>query len=173
MGFGLATIQRSMKKNEDLENTLQKILKTAANNPRQDALKWTENQPLPETAGTWIPGSVHPYMKYFFDQETDEDDARCDRITKRLTEIYPRHPYAWNMRAVLANVKKDGKGVIFNLEKAHEIAPDDALVLSNLADAFKKQNQPEKAREAAQKILKIKSAKSRHRDATALLESLK
>lgn len=173
LGFGLATMLRSMKKNEDLEKILQKILETAAKNPRNDALRWTENQSLPETAGTWVPESVHPYIKYFFDLETNDDDARCDRLTKKLTEIYPKHPYAWNMRAALASVKKDAKGVIFNLEKAHEIAPDDALILLNLADTFKKQNQPEKAREVAEKILRIESAKSRHRDATAILKSLK
>ncbi len=169
LGFGLATLQRKLQKKAELEKTLLKILKVAEN---PDDLTWTENRKLPGEPSVFVPQSVHPYVRYFFDQESEEDDNRVDRLTKRLTEVFPKHPYAWNMRAALASVRKDDKGIILNLEKAHELAPEDALILLNLADSYKKQNQPEKAREAATRILAIESAAARHKDAEAILKSL-
>ena len=65
-----------------------------------------------------------------------------------VTEAFPDHPYAYNLKAALADATGKPEEALKMLQVAHEKASDDPVILSNLAGAYAKAGQKEKAIEA-------------------------
>jgi len=68
---------------------------------------------------------------------------------------FPEHPYAYNLLAALADAKGDKDGSYRFLKLAAEKAPEDTLVLNNLADAHLARGKKSEAIAVYEKIIKL------------------
>lgn len=96
----------------------------------------------------------------------------CDELLDAITETYPDHPYAYNLKAALANANGKPKEALKMLELAYTKNPDDSLILSNLAATYVKQGQKDRARRAYKKLLALKINPSVRKKAEAALKEL-
>jgi tetratricopeptide (TPR) repeat protein len=154
LGLGLAWTQLRSGDPADAVATLKKVLKESSERPK--TLKWMENASLPEPAAKFIPEAIQGYTSDLFGRGTDKADALCKELCLATTEAYPNHPYAYNVMAGLADAKGNKEEALKHLKTAHAKAPQDALVLANLADFLRAAGKVGEATDAYRKLLKLK-----------------
>lgn len=153
LGFGLAWVQFQSGKKDDAMGTILSILRIAKEKP--NALKWTANAPLPKPAAIFIPESIHGYTTSLFREKTAHDDSLCHQLCMATIDVFPDHPYAYNMLAALADAANNKAEALRFLRLAHEKAPNDALILFNLAEFYRAEKRNEQAVASYQKILTL------------------
>jgi tetratricopeptide (TPR) repeat protein len=154
IGFGLAQVQFKTGDAKASVATLRKILKISS---APDAkLKWTANADLPEPAATFVPESIQGYTAPLFRQETPEADALCKELLDATVAAFPNHPFAYNLLAALADAKGDKDESYRLLKAAAEKAPDDTLILFNLAEAHATRGKKAEAKATYRKIIALK-----------------
>lgn len=154
IGLGLAQVQFQTGDMKGAVATLRDILKIAS---APDAeLKWTAGADLPGPAATFVPESVHGYTAPLFRRETPETDALCRELLDATVAAFPDHPFAYNLLAVLADAKGEKDESYRWLQTAAAKAPEDALILLNLADAQRARGKTDEARATYAKIVGLK-----------------
>jgi tetratricopeptide (TPR) repeat protein len=131
IGMGLAHLHRELKEHSKCCTTLIEILKYAPKNAAK--LEWKDGGPLPEPAGEYIPRLMQNYSSSFFKLDTKEGDELCRKLCNKIIQAYPDSPFAYNMLAALSDAHGDTKSTLKYLLAAHQKAPNDVLVLFNLA----------------------------------------
>lgn len=168
LGFGLAWVQFQSGKKDDAIGTILSILRTAKEKP--NGLKWTANAPLPKPAATFIPESIHGYTASLFQAKTAHDDSLCRQLCHATIDVFPEHPYAYNMLAALADAAGNKAEALRFLKIAHEKAPNDTLILLNLAEAYRSEKLNQQAIAAYRKLLTLEIDEDTR---SAALEALK
>jgi len=154
IGFGLAQVQFKTGDAKASVATLRQILKISS---APDAkLKWTANADLPEPAATFVPVSIQGYTAPLFRQETPEADTLCKELLDATIAAFPNHPYAYNMLAALADAKGDKDESYRLLKVAAEKAPEDTLILINLAEAHQARGKKADAAAVYRKLIALK-----------------
>ena len=171
LAFGLAHLQKEAGQHDGYVETLIGLLAHAKEKP--ESLRWMEDEKLPQPAETYIPESAQPYSAALFKANSPATDKLCGKLLDAITDTYPDHPYAYNLKAALADANGKPKEAVKMLETAHEKAPKDALVLSNLAGAYAKIGDNEKAIEAYENVLKLKPNPRSKKKAEAELKKLR
>jgi tetratricopeptide (TPR) repeat protein len=130
--FGLAYLQQEGQDWDGELVTLRAAVAQALARPT--ALVWEEGAPLPAPADSLVPETLHDYAAFHVQKRRGADaEARAIAIATLATRSYPKHPYAFNLLAAIDHAQGDLRGAVDNSEKAHALAPDDMLVLFNLA----------------------------------------
>lgn len=171
IAMGLAYIQKATGATDGYVETLCTLLAQAKKDP--EALKWMQDKPLPEAAKTFLPESIQDYTVALFNANSPATDALCARLLEAVTDTFPDHPYAYNLKAALADANGKPDDALKFLETAHEKAPADILILSNLADIYAKSGQTEKSVTAYEALLKLKPDADLREKADAALKGLK
>lgn len=153
IGLGHAHVRFKTGDAKGAVATLRQLLKLAAT-PGTEFL-WTGNAALPGPVGEVLPEAVQGYTAPLFQAETEESDALCKELLDATIATFPEHPYAYNLLAALADAKGDKDGSYRFLKLAAEKAPEDTLVLSNLADAHRARGKKEEAIAVYEKIIKL------------------
>jgi tetratricopeptide (TPR) repeat protein len=133
IGLGHAHVRFKTGDAKGAVATLRQLLKLAAT-PGAEFL-WTGNAALPGPVDEVLPEAIQGYTAPLFQAETDESDALCKELLDATVATFPEHPYAYNLLAALADAKGDKDESYRLLKLAAEKAPEDVLILSNLADA--------------------------------------
>ncbi|MCW1887761.1 hypothetical protein OKA04_23690 [Luteolibacter flavescens] len=155
IGFGLAQVQFRMDDAKSSVATLREILKISS---APDAkLKWTANADLPSPASTFVPESIQGYTAPLFQAETEEADALCKELLDATVAAFPEHPFAYNLLAALADAKGDKDESYRLLKVAAEKAPEDPLILMNLAEAHRARGKKTEATAAYKKLIELKA----------------
>lgn len=171
IGLGLAQVQFKTGDAKASVATLREILKISS---APDAkLKWTANDDLPEPAATFVPESIQGYTAPLFRQETPEADALCKELLDATVAAFPDHPFAYNLLAALADAKGDKDESYRLLKVASEKAPEDTLILLNLAEAHRARGKKEEAAAAYRKLIALKPDEETEAAAKDGLEALK
>ena len=152
--LGLAHVQQKMGSNSECVQTLIKLLAISRKGPA--SLRWKNNDRLPTEANQFIPEAIQGYSAGLYQAETKESHALCARLCDATIEAFPDHPFAYNIKAAIASAAGDQDQALGLLKTAHLKAPDDALILLNLGDAYMKANQITKAKESYGAVLKLK-----------------
>lgn len=153
IGLGHAHVRFKTGDAKGAVATLRQLLKLAAT-PGNEFL-WTANAPLPGPVGEVLPEAIQGYSAPLFQAETDESDALCKELLDATVAAFPEHPYAYNLLAALADAKGDKDGSYRFLKLAAEKAPEDVLILNNLADAHRARDKKAEAIATYEKILKL------------------
>jgi tetratricopeptide (TPR) repeat protein len=151
IGLGHAHVRFKTGDAKGAVATLRQILKLAAT-PGTEFL-WTGNAALPGPVDELLPKAIQGYTAPLFQAETDESDALCKELLDATVATFPDHPYAYNLLAALADAKGDKDGSYRFLKLAAEKAPEDRLILSNLADAHRDRGKKAEAIAAYEKII--------------------
>lgn len=170
IALGLAHVHKEMGKFDKCVDALLALLETAGKDP--SALTWMDNGALPNPAAQFIPETVQGYTTGLFRKGTPETDVLCAKLCKAVTAAFPDHPFAYNIQAALADTKGDQAEVLRLLAVASSKAPDDVLILLNLADARRKAGENEKALEAYRKVLGLKAEEEHKKKAEEAIREL-
>ena len=172
IALGLAHVQQKMGAQTECVQTLLNLLAFARKDSK--SLRWKKNDRLPDKANKFIPEAIQGYTAWLYQAESAESDALCTKLCDATIEAFPDHPFAYNIKAALASVAGKQDEALELLKTAHSKAPNDALILLNLGDAYMKTNQHAKAKESYGAVLKIKdideSLKEQARDAIQNVE---
>jgi tetratricopeptide (TPR) repeat protein len=122
---------------------------------------------------TFLPETVQIYSVELFNANTPATDALCAKLLSAVTDAFPDHPYAYNLKAALADATGKPEEALRMLETAHQKAPDDTLILTNVAEAYAKAGQTENAVGAYEKLLKLELDADSKREAEAALAGLR
>jgi tetratricopeptide (TPR) repeat protein len=136
IGMGLAYMLRELDKQKDGLDVLLQVLRNAEKNPTE--LQWKNGEPLPAPPKTYIPELMQGYTGSFYRLETKEGDALCHSLCEAIIQTYPDHPYAYNILAALCRGNKDDQGCAKYLLIACEKAPNDSIVMLNLASTYRR-----------------------------------
>ena len=155
IGFGLAQVQFKMGKKKEAVATLGRILKVSKEKPEE--LKCGNGEKLPAPAAEMVPESIHGYTVPLFEEGTEESTQLCKELAEATIAAYPEHPFCYNILAAIADTKGDQKEMLRLLKLAHEKAPEDALVLLNLAEAQKGAKLTKEAIASYKRVLELEA----------------
>jgi tetratricopeptide (TPR) repeat protein len=153
IGLGLAQVQFKTGKNAAAVETLLSVLKVSKE--KAATLKWGDNKPLPEPAASFVPESIQGYTVPLLEAGDEASTKLCKQLCDATIAAYPDHPFAYNILAALADARDDQAEVMKMLKLAHSKAPQDPLVLLNLADAQRGAKQGKEALASYKKILEL------------------
>lgn len=155
IGFGLAQVQFKTGKNAAAVETLLTVLKVSKE--KAATLKWSEDKPLPEPANSFVPESIQGYTAPLLEAGDEASAKLCKQLSEATIAAYPDHPFAYNILAALADARDDQAEVMKMLKLAQSKAPDDPLILLNLADAQRAAKQDKEAMASYKKILELEA----------------
>ena len=168
--LGLAHLQKEAKLDQKCVTTLVNLLTHAKKSPR--ALRWTNDEDLPKPANEFLPETIQNYTAPLFRADTPATDKLCNTLLDSVISTYPDHPYAYNLKAALADAKGKPEEALKMLEIAYTKNPNDTLVLSNLAATYQKQKKDDRARRAYKKLLTLKLDPDHRKEAEAALKKI-
>jgi len=170
IALGLAHVQKAVGNRKGYVAALTALLAQAKKD--SDSLKWMNNAEMPEPAETFLPETVQTYSAALFNANTPATDALCEELLAAVTDAFPDHPYAYNLKAALADANGKPDEALKMLETAFEKAPEDPLILSNLADAYVKAGKKSAAITKYKKVLELDAAPRTKHKAEAALKKL-
>ena len=149
---GLAFTFQEMGNFDSELSILQKMVAYAREHPER--LRWLKGEELPEPPDRFVPEKLHSYGMYYEKKENPEDDKRFLKIATFAAEQFPNHPYAFNDIAVYYSVNHDYAKTREWLEKAHQVDPNDSLVMYNLGYTSEKLGDKTAARKWYDAVIK-------------------
>jgi tetratricopeptide (TPR) repeat protein len=167
---GLATIYAQGQLWKEHLETLRTLTVAARENAGK--LRWCHDEKLGAPEEEFIAGQLHSFAIKQFRLENPQADERFREIAELTVQACPKSAKGYNDMAVYYGLSENWKGAQPVLEKASEVAPDDALVWMNLGDNCVRLGQPDAARKAYQKVLDLKPDAELKQAAEAALKKL-
>jgi len=122
---------------EDYENFTNEIIKTIDYSAVIDSKwLWTDNKPFEDPLNNML-GSVQEYVMQLYNTENDSLLDNMRRISETVLKYYPEHIESMSNISVVCLLKKEYDKGLEVLFKAEKIAPEDYIMLANIAQAFK------------------------------------
>jgi len=170
IGMGLAYMLRELDKQKDCLDVLLQVLHDAEKNPAE--LQWKSGEPLPKPPNIYIPELMQGYTGSFYRLETKEGDALCHSLCEAIIHAYPDHPYAYNIIAALCSANKDDQGCAKYLLIAYQKAPNDSIVILNLANTYRRLGDKKEAERYYKLVLASKPSEDIKAEAEASLREI-
>jgi tetratricopeptide (TPR) repeat protein len=122
---------------EDYENFTNEIIKTIDYSAVIDSKwLWTDNKPFEDPLNNML-GSVQEYVMQLYNTENDSLLDNMRRISETVLKYYPEHIESMSNISVVCLLKKEYDKGLEVLFKAEKIAPEDYIILANIAQAYK------------------------------------
>lgn len=113
------------------------IIKTINySNQIQNKWTWSENKPVEELEKFMLDG-IQGYQLTLYNTENDSLLDNMERIANAILKFYPQHVESLSNLAIVYLLKKDYDKALTVLLRAEKINPEDAIVLNNIAHAYK------------------------------------
>ncbi len=112
---------------------------------------WTDNQPLKDGESFFL-SNLQDYQLNLYNTEADSLLPGMRTIASEVLALYPDHVESLSNLALTYLLTDDYAGAIAPLLRAEQIAPEDCVVLGNLAYAYRMSGQKGKAIEYYQKV---------------------
>jgi tetratricopeptide (TPR) repeat protein len=140
----------------DYEYFTKEILKvidrSAINNNRW---RWTDSK-LADDGKSTLVKSVHSYILQIYNTENDGLLKYMKEISEHMLKYYPDEVYFLSDLSIVYMLTSDYDNALNVLLKAHQIAPEDEVVINNIAHAYKikgdKQNAIKFYKKALEKV---------------------
>jgi len=154
--FGKAHVQQLQNDDIAALETLKKVIDRSLVNHQQ--WLWTNDKPTPSAPKDFFFDSLQGYFSYFY-------DAQSDSVAQALVEYglkyYPDNIYLLNDKAVLlTNAKKLDEALNIFL-KLYNLAPNDEIVVWNIASLYAEKHDKKQAAIYYKKLLKSKDRRRR------------
>ena len=154
--FGKAHVQQLQNDDIAALETLKKVIDRSLVNHQQ--WLWTNDKPTPSAPKDFFFDSLQGYFSYFH-------DAQSDSVAQALVEYglkyYPDNIYLLNDKAVLlTNAKKLDEALNIFL-KLYNLAPNDEIVVWNIASLYAEKHDKKQAAIYYKKLLKSKDRRRR------------
>jgi tetratricopeptide (TPR) repeat protein len=81
---------------------------------------------------------IMAYAREHLEKGTAQDTKAAEEIARLLVRLYPKRAHGYNLLAVVSSERGDLPKMRQQLEAALAVAPDDVLVLMNLAQCLER-----------------------------------
>jgi tetratricopeptide (TPR) repeat protein len=135
-------------------------------------LRWCHDEPLSTPEDAFLADKLHSFAHQQFELEDNAANQRFFEIAQITARACPKSPKGYSDLAVFHGRSKNWKAAQPVLEKAAEVAPDDALVWMNLGDNSQRLGKADAARNAYQHVIDLNSDASLVKDAQARMEAM-
>ena len=95
-------------------------------------------RPLRDPIDDYRVDMLTAYAREHFEKGTPQDTQATEEIGRLLVRLYPKRAHGYNLLAAASSTRGDWPKVRQQLEAALAVAPNDALVVTNLADCLEK-----------------------------------
>jgi tetratricopeptide (TPR) repeat protein len=135
-------------------------------------LRWCHDEALDAPEDVLLADKLHSFAIAQFDLQNEAADKRFFEIAQLVVRACPKSAKGYNDIAVFHGLSKNWKAAQPALEKASQVAPDDALVWMNLGENCDRLGKTDAARRAFQQVIDLNTDPSLVKDAQAKLEAL-
>lgn len=130
---------------EDYEKFTAEIIKTIDHSAlNKNEWTWADNKPLDDPRDFML-GSIQGYQVQLYNTENDDLLDNMKRIAEAVLKHYPDHIESLSNLSIIFMLKKEYDKALEPLLKAERIDPEDYVVLSNIAQAYKLMGNTKKA----------------------------
>lgn len=117
------------------------------------AWQWSEGKPL-ENAGAFFLSSLQTYINTIYNTGDDNLLPLMRSISETVIRYYPDHVESLSNIALTYLIAGDYNHALSYLLKAEHAAPEDIVVLNNIAEAYQRKNDAVNARVYYEKIIR-------------------
>ena len=157
MRFGLVHVAQSAELYEVMADELIEILERRIENG--DNWFWSFSAPLVEEAEAFILENIQVRASMLFELNNPTADSLAKLLSEALVQHFPTSPYGHaNLGALYAARQKHDRSLA-HFMKALELAPTDAIVISNIARIHENAGQVDKAIEYYNLLLEVGAPK--------------
>lgn len=153
MRFGKIYILGQNRNWKNFTNEIIKVVEQSAKN--KNAWTWTNNQPL-KNAKERMLSSIQDYQVQLYNTENDELLVNMWEIADAVLKYYPNDIRSYNNKAMSYIILGEYDKGLEILLKAEKIAPNDEIVLSNIARVYELKGEKQKEEIYRKKIKNIK-----------------
>lgn len=169
MRFGKLYVLKEMDMYEKFTTELIALISYSEKN--QNNWLWTENKKL-DSGQEFFLNSIYDYLSEIYQTEDDDLIPYITRIGEATLKLYPKPIEILSMTAISYFLLGNYDKAIQYLSQAEVIDPKDTIVLNNLAQAYLKKGDKEKAKAKYELILKYGDAEAKQH-AKEKLKSIK
>jgi tetratricopeptide (TPR) repeat protein len=134
----------------------------------KNAWSWKDGKPL-ERPREFMLRSIQDYVVQLFDAG-DEGVKFIKPIAETVLKYYPDHVESLSNLSVFYSMKGDFEAALVPLQKAEKLAPDDFVIIGNIAYSYYKKHDKANATKYYQKLAQIGDAEAKKRAASILSE---
>lgn len=106
--------------------------------------KWSDNKPLDDPEEFML-SSVQGYILQLYNTGNDELLENMKQISEKVLEYHPEHIESMTNLSIVLLINEDYNSALEWLKKAENLAPEDFIVLGNIALCYKMLGDTEKA----------------------------
>ncbi len=137
------------------------ILKTIDHSAKiKNKWLWTDNKPLDE-AQKFMLGSIQGYFNQLYETNNDALLVNMQQISETVIKYYPDDVMNLSNLGAIRLLREDFDGALPLFLKAEKVAPDDTIVMNNIAYCYEKKGDKQKAIAYLEKILPLSDEASR------------
>jgi tetratricopeptide (TPR) repeat protein len=151
---------------KQMEIALQRIARDSKN------LRWLENKPLPRAGADIALDALQSKIVDAFHEKSSEGDQRADRLAALGLKYFPNNVKLLSDRGTVRAHAKDWSAAKVFYERAAGVAPNDSIVLGNLARAYMKLGDRQKAQSTAKRVIKLNDDPEAVEQANEILREL-
>ena len=134
------------------------------------AWTWKQNKPVEDPKNFFF-GSIQDYIVTIYNTENDNLLPYMRQISETVLKYVPNHVESLSNVALTWMIAGDFDKALPYLLKAESVNPKDIIVLNNIAECYKRQNDKAKAKTYYEKVIKYGS-KEEAEDARQKLKEL-
>ncbi|MDR0896041.1 MAG: hypothetical protein LBN06_12240 [Prevotellaceae bacterium] len=154
MRFGMVYLLGVNKQWEAFADNIVKAIQYSARN--KNKWTWEENQPFEEGEAGFL-SALQDYQVQLFNTNDDALLPYVQRIAQEMLKYYPKHVESLSNLAVTYMIAKQYNEALSVLLKAEQYAPNDTVVLGNIAYCYEHTNEQAKAEKYRQRINQIEN----------------
>jgi tetratricopeptide (TPR) repeat protein len=122
---------------EDYENFTKEIITAISySDVNKNKWTWTDSKPL-EDPQKFMLSTIQSYQLQLYNTGNDDLLDNMKRIAEAVLKFYPDHIESLSNIAIVFILRKQYDKALEQLSKAEKLNPNDYIVLSNIAEAFK------------------------------------
>jgi tetratricopeptide (TPR) repeat protein len=151
--LGRALILNDAHDWQPLREQMEVALKRASHDPQN--LLWLENKPTPRPATDEVLDSLHSKIVDAFDEKSAQGDRRAKELATLGLKYFPNAVKILSDLATAHAFANDWRTATQYYERAAALAPEDSIVLGNLARSYVKLGNGQKAELAAKRVISL------------------
>ena len=130
------------------------VIKTVEySNVNKNAWLWSENKVKPDGKNFMLE-SIQGYVVQLYNTNNDDLLENMKQISESVLKYYPDNVTSLSDLSIVYMIRKEYDKAIQVLQKAEGLAPADAIVLNNIAEAYKRKGDKANAIIYYEKVLK-------------------
>lgn len=168
--LGRALILNDAHAWKPLHQQMEMALKRASHDPQN--LLWLENRPTPRPAADEVLDSLHSKIVDAFDERSAAGDRRAEELAALGLKYFPNAVKLLSDFATTQAFAKNWRVAAQYYERAAALAPEDSIVLGNLARAYMNLGDQKRAQVTAKKVIELNNDPRAVDQATEILQLL-